>query len=169
MEIVQRRPIIFIAHCLGGIILKHVSRYIITDGLDINISQALIQANISHRGHLVEYKWIALSTYGILFLGTPHQGTSAIANPANQLLKIASLSSLTNDVLLKHLTTNSEWLQQQLSFYNSIGADICTKFFYETLPTILHDGHTEIVRTIILCLYKLNIIDFFRLSPKYLQ
>ncbi|KAF8510459.1 hypothetical protein BU17DRAFT_98072 [Hysterangium stoloniferum] len=124
-----KRPIIFIAHSIGGIILKH----------------ALIQANQAHRGHLVEHKWIALSTYGILFLGTPHQGTTAMTNPANQLLKLASPSSKNNNILLKHLTSNSEWLQQQLSFYNPISANFRTTFFYETLPTILPDKSFQII------------------------
>ncbi|KAF8526828.1 hypothetical protein BU17DRAFT_82243 [Hysterangium stoloniferum] len=128
-EVPQKRPIIFIAHSLGGIILKH----------------ALIQASQAHKGHLVEHKWIALSTYGILFLGTPHQGTPAITNPANELLKLASLSSRTNNVLLKHLISNSEWLQQQLSSYNAISGNFCTKFFYETLPTVLPDKSSQII------------------------
>ncbi|KAF8511157.1 hypothetical protein BU17DRAFT_69772 [Hysterangium stoloniferum] len=128
-EVPQKRPIIFIAHSLGGIILKH----------------ALIQASQAHKGHLVERKWIALSTYGILFLGTPHQGTPAITNPANELLKLASLSSRTNNVLLKHLISNSEWLQQQLSSYNAISGDFCTKFFYETLPTVLPNNSSQII------------------------
>ncbi|KAF8518819.1 hypothetical protein BU17DRAFT_90595 [Hysterangium stoloniferum] len=51
------RPIIFIAHSLGRIILK----------------SALIEANVAHEGHLLPHKWIHLSTYGIVFLGTPHQ------------------------------------------------------------------------------------------------
>ncbi|KAF8528440.1 hypothetical protein BU17DRAFT_61112 [Hysterangium stoloniferum] len=127
-EVPQKWPIIFIAHSAGGIILKH----------------ALMQANQACKGHLVEHRWIALSTYGILFLGTPHQGTLAITNPANELLNLASLSSRTNNVLLKHLIFNSEWLQQQLSSYNPISADFCTKFFYETLLTVLPDQSSQI-------------------------
>ncbi|KAF8510207.1 hypothetical protein BU17DRAFT_55602, partial [Hysterangium stoloniferum] len=90
-------------------------------------------------------RWIALSTYGILFLGTPHQGAPAIANPANQLLKFALLSSRTNNVLLKHLISNSEWLQQQLTYYNAISANFYTKFFHETLPTVLSDKSSQII------------------------
>ncbi|KAF8510299.1 hypothetical protein BU17DRAFT_98255 [Hysterangium stoloniferum] len=124
-----KRPIIFIAHSLGGIILKH----------------ALIRASQAHRGHLVEHKWIALSTYGILFLATPHQGTTAITNPANQLLKLASLSSKTNNVLLKHLISNSEWLQQQSSSYSAISTNFHTKFFHESLKTVLPDKSSQII------------------------
>ncbi|KAF8519772.1 hypothetical protein BU17DRAFT_47482, partial [Hysterangium stoloniferum] len=125
-----KRPIIFIAHSLGGIFSN---------------TWVLIQASQAHKGHLVEHKWIALSTYGILFLGTPHQGTPAITNPANELLKLASLSSRTNNVLLKHLISNYEWLQQQSSSYNAISANFCTKPFYETLPTVLPDKSSQII------------------------
>jgi len=51
----KERPIIFLAHSLGGIILKN----------------ALIHAYSTHRNHLNDHKAIDLSTYGILFLGTP--------------------------------------------------------------------------------------------------
>ncbi|KAF8519810.1 hypothetical protein BU17DRAFT_89673 [Hysterangium stoloniferum] len=123
-----KRPIIFIPHSLGGIILKH----------------ALIQASQAHRGHLVEHKWISLSTYGILFLATPHQGTTAITNPANQLMKLASLLSKTNNVLSKHLISNSEWLEQQSS-YSAISANFHTKFFHEALKIILPDKSSRII------------------------
>ncbi|KAF8510875.1 hypothetical protein BU17DRAFT_97727 [Hysterangium stoloniferum] len=106
------RPIIFIAHCLGGIILKC----------------ALIQANNATVDHLVEHKWIALSTYGILFLGTPHQGSDTITSAR-------SFS----------LNSNSEWLQQQLSDYNPISRSFRTVFFYEDIKTVLPDGSTKII------------------------
>ncbi|KAF8529605.1 hypothetical protein BU17DRAFT_60387 [Hysterangium stoloniferum] len=106
------RPIIFIAHSLGGIILK----------------SALIEANVAHEGHLMPRKWIHLSTYGIVFLGTPHQGIDMLP---------FSLCSRPNNILLKYLTTNSEPLQQQISHFNAITAHFHMKFFYETLPTSL--------------------------------
>jgi len=124
-----KRPIIFIAHNLGGIILKH----------------ALIKASHSHKGHMANHKAIAVSTYGILFLGTPHQGTTMMTNPADQLLKLESLSTRTNNILLKHLASNSEWLQQLLSDYNAINAKFCTKCFYEILPTVFPDQSSQII------------------------
>ncbi|KAF8523275.1 hypothetical protein BU17DRAFT_43811, partial [Hysterangium stoloniferum] len=94
--------------------------------------------------HLIEHKWIALSTFGILFLGTPHQGAD-IAETALNLLKIVSLYSNTNVILLKHLTSNSELIQGQLSGYNPIGKDFQTKFFYENLPTKISGGISKII------------------------
>ncbi|KAF8521436.1 hypothetical protein BU17DRAFT_64929 [Hysterangium stoloniferum] len=106
------RPIIFISHSLGGIILK----------------SALIEANVAHEGHLMPRKWIHLSTYGIVFLGTPHQGIDMLP---------FSLCSRPNNILLKYLTANCEPLQQQISHFNAITAHFHIKFFYETLPTSL--------------------------------
>ncbi|MCJ1239064.1 hypothetical protein MMC14_007057 [Varicellaria rhodocarpa] len=51
----SRRPLVFIGHSLGGLVIK----------------QALILAN-----HGDDFKDIRLSTAGIIFLGTPHQGSN---------------------------------------------------------------------------------------------
>jgi hypothetical protein len=104
----------------------------------------LIQANSAHAGHLIEHKWIALSTYAILFLATPHQGAEVVKS-ALQLSKMASIYSKTNNILLKHLTLDSELLQQQLSDFNAISSDFQMRFFYETLPTMHPGGISSIV------------------------
>ena len=53
------RPIIFVAHSLGGLVVK----------------RALIHSS-EIRGQKIEHlRSIYVSTYGILFLGTPHKGT----------------------------------------------------------------------------------------------
>ncbi|KAF8530173.1 hypothetical protein BU17DRAFT_59944 [Hysterangium stoloniferum] len=117
----KKRPIIFIAHSLGGIILK----------------SALLQANVAHKGHLLPHKWIHLSTYGIVFLGTPHQGTDIVP-------KLVSLCRRPNNILLGHLTAHSELVQQQISDFNAITAHFHMKFFYETLATTL-PGHVSTV------------------------
>ncbi|MCJ1242271.1 hypothetical protein MMC14_010278, partial [Varicellaria rhodocarpa] len=52
----SRRPLVFIGHSLGGLVIK----------------QALVLAN-----HGDDFKDIRLSTAGIIFLGTPHQGSNA--------------------------------------------------------------------------------------------
>ncbi|KAH7119514.1 hypothetical protein B0J13DRAFT_569314 [Dactylonectria estremocensis] len=53
-----KRPIIFVAHSLGGIIVK----------------SALIHSDAARPGALHEHRSVKVSTYGIIFLGTPHQG-----------------------------------------------------------------------------------------------
>lgn len=41
--------------------------------------QALIHSDAARRGAFEEYRSVKLSTYGIVFMGTPHQGGSGVA------------------------------------------------------------------------------------------
>ncbi|KAF8069116.1 hypothetical protein FPV67DRAFT_1625304 [Lyophyllum atratum] len=118
----QRRPIIFVAHSLGGIVLKN----------------AMVQAHLSTRSNKFHHKSVELSTYGINFLGTPHLGTDT--DLADLLLSIQSIYSDTNDAVLRDLALHSPALQQQLSQYASISGNYKTNFFFETFDTELFGG-----------------------------
>ncbi|UZP35142.1 hypothetical protein NXS19_002958 [Fusarium pseudograminearum] len=112
----ERIPILFIGHSLGGIILK----------------AALLKAELARVGHLEHFKAIKLSTYAVVFLGTPHQGGEGI--PLVEVLRrISSVVNHTNTKILKKMERNSEWLQNLQSDYNAISQDVETIFFYETL------------------------------------
>ena len=80
-----------------------------------------------------------LSTYGIIFLGTPRQGTDSV-DLALLLLQIQSIYSQTNEVALTHLRRDSEFLQEQLFQYESISGNFDTKVFYEMYPTPIPGG-----------------------------
>src|SRR5271170_4028519 len=95
------RPIIFVAHSLGGIVLK----------------SALIHSDSTRSKHLYHHKSIKTSTYGIVFMGTPHQGGEGVAW-GKRLVYVASIFAKTNDKLLNVLERDSEILQQQLGQYN---------------------------------------------------
>lgn len=110
----------------------------------INVRQALIHAYSTHRNHLPGHKAIDLSTYGILFLGTPHQGSES-ASMAKLFFNILSVVKQTNDALVKHIQKDSEALQLQLSRYLSISAQFDTKFFYESYPTPFVSGIKQLV------------------------
>ncbi|OAA58654.1 hypothetical protein LEL_10876 [Akanthomyces lecanii RCEF 1005] len=97
------RPIIFVAHSLGGLVLK----------------SALIHSDAARQGALAEHRSIKLSTYGILFMGTPHQGGNGV-QLGRVLANVASLVIAADERLLKHLERDSEWLQQQLGQYAPI-------------------------------------------------
>jgi hypothetical protein len=99
----------------------------------------LIQANSATRNHLSDHRAIALSTYGIIYLGTPHQGAAGI-DVALLLLRIQSIYSQTNKALVKHLQKDSELLRVQLSLYASISGNFDTKFFFEAYPTRILGG-----------------------------
>ncbi|KAF8514560.1 hypothetical protein BU17DRAFT_52477 [Hysterangium stoloniferum] len=91
------RPIIFVAHSVGGIVLR----------------SALIHANLSHSSYLHGHKAIELSTYGTIFLGTPHQGAN-IADLGNCILDMKSSYWKTNYTFMKELKPHSELMRVQL-------------------------------------------------------
>lgn len=75
-----------------------------------------------------------ISTYGILFMGTPHSGGQGAAL-GRLAVNIASIWLNTNSQLLRHLESNSEWLDQTQMRYSSISSHFDTKFFYEAKET----------------------------------
>jgi hypothetical protein len=81
-----------------------------------------------------EHRSVKLSTYGILFMGSPHQGAAGVYL-GELLLRIASIFIATDRKAVKHIQLGSEWLEQQLQQYAPISQDFVTKFAYETLPT----------------------------------
>ncbi|KAF2228898.1 hypothetical protein EV356DRAFT_456844 [Viridothelium virens] len=113
-----RRPIIFVAHGLGGIIVK----------------SALIHSYAAQKTALKDHRSIKLSTYGIIFMGTPHQGSDGVQF-GKLLMNIASVFVAVDDCIDKYLERDSEWLQQQLSQYGLISRDFTTKFAFEEFLT----------------------------------
>lgn len=104
----------------------------------------MIHSDAARQGALEEHRSIKLSTYGIFFLGTPHQGGNGV-HLGELMLKVASIFVRVDDKILKHLERDSEWLQQQLGQYGPINRDFVTKFAYETYPTRIALGKTLLV------------------------
>jgi hypothetical protein len=98
-------------------------------------------ADVANNEHL---KAIKLSTYGVMFFGTPHQGTDS-ASWGKVLVNVASLFRHTSTALLEHLERDSEWLEIQLEQYNAISSDIFTIFCFESSPTSLPAGRSMVV------------------------
>ena len=98
-EEVSDHPIIFVAHSLGGILVK----------------RALELSNDLTSRHADDNRSIYISTYGIIFLGTPHTG----ADPAKWGLMLENMvhtlipkKLMHSDAqLVKTLQTNNETLQ----------------------------------------------------------
>lgn len=88
-------------------------------GGGLTLSQALLNAH-----HNSVYSTVVESVYGIMFLGTPHQGSEA-AIVGNTLLKAISFTSrLKSSSLLKNLRTNSEELENiSNSFRHFVSGD----------------------------------------------
>jgi hypothetical protein len=87
---------------------------------------------------------IKRSTFGLFFLGTPHQGGEGV-KWGTRLIQVASIFAHTNENLLQHLERDSEWLQQQCKQYAAISKDFVTKFAYESYPTTVALGKSIMV------------------------
>ena len=90
---------------------------------------------------------IKTSTYGIIFMGTPHQGGQGVGI-GKIMLNIAKAQAHTSDNLLKQLEVHSELLQQQLSEFTLICQAFEMYFAYETKPTPIVGGVAMVVSLI---------------------
>ncbi|KAK0614544.1 Alpha/Beta hydrolase protein [Immersiella caudata] len=114
----RSRPIIFVAHSLGGLVVK----------------SALIHSDSARPGGRERDKSISLSTTSIFFFGTPHRGSQGVS-VGLLLVQARSIFMKTSSRLLQHLAENSEWLQMQQGQFADISREFNIKFFYELLPT----------------------------------
>lgn len=124
----ERRPIIFVVHSLGGIVLK----------------AALIHSDSCRSGSLESHHTIAISTHGIIFMGVPHHGGNGVAL-GKTLVSIASSVAKADTKIMKDLERDSQLLSTQLGQYQAISGQFVTKFAYETLETKTVFGHTLMV------------------------
>ena len=110
------RPIVFICHSLGGILVK----------------KALVLAyeNLSN----IYYKDVVDNTKAIIFLGVPHKGSDSAwwANFAANALKTASIGRFTNTALVAALRKNSNTLTNISKQFVHRGKDLKIYTFYET-------------------------------------
>lgn len=119
------RPIIWVAHSLGGLVVK----------------RALIHSS-EIRGVKIEHlRSVFVSTYGILFLGTPHHG-SDVAQWGNRLEWICSVVLPkrvvdTQPQLVDALKTNNETLQNIDRQFAQLMTRFHVYFFHEGKPTNL--------------------------------
>ncbi|CAG7853304.1 SubName: Full=Related to kinesin light chain {ECO:0000313/EMBL:CCA74635.1} [Serendipita indica DSM 11827] len=112
-----RRPIIFVAHSLGGIVLK----------------QAIILCHNQTLNSTNKLRDILVSTHAVLFFGTPHSGVKG-ADLLEVLNRLLSVYMKTTNVILQHLKENSPELENIQGLYISASEKIHTVFFYEIVP-----------------------------------
>ncbi len=140
----MEKPIIFIGHSLGGLVIKSVGSALShnlcpwpsTSMFLAHNAKALLSSDRARVGHLERQKSIKLSTYGILFFATPHQGAEGVSI-SKIVAQVRSVHSYTNTKLLGQVEYQSEWLQTLQNHYNAISADFDTVFFYEHWETKL--------------------------------
>ena len=107
------RPIVFVAHSLGGIVVK----------------QALVLAKTE-----AKYESISNHTKGIFFFATPHQG-SDFASYGDVLAKIVTcLMNKPTPKLLNALQSNSKTLLDLTKQFINIATDFQIATFYELKP-----------------------------------
>ncbi|KAK3321656.1 hypothetical protein B0H66DRAFT_638213 [Apodospora peruviana] len=137
----ERNPIIWVAHSLGGIVTK----------------RALLYSNDVRAHHQEDFRSIFVSTYGIVFLGTPHIG-SDIATWGRILQYMSDVVIPrkffeTESVLLKTLKKDNETLQS----INSHFLDIYQRFRIH----MVHENHTTDLKGT-----KVLVVDASSASPQ---
>ena len=114
----------------------------------LTCAKALIHADSARAGHLLRHHAVKSSTYGLIFIGTPHQGGNGV-QLGKVLVNVASAVQHVSHNAVKHLAKHSEWLQQQQSQYLAISADFDTVCFYETYKTPLPGlGHLTVCKVL---------------------
>ena len=116
-ENIGRRPVIFICHSLGGILVK----------------KALILAH--ERSSDPVFKDILINTRAMAFLGVPHKGSDSAwwANFVANALKGASVGLTTNNALVADLRKDSSALSTISKQFIERGRDLSIYTFYERL------------------------------------
>ncbi|EFY94038.2 hypothetical protein MAA_10501 [Metarhizium robertsii ARSEF 23] len=123
------RPIVFVGHSLGGIVIK----------------QALFQARIEQR-----YSSISKSTIGIIFLGTPHRGSEKAAYGKLLATLAATVMNRPPPRLLNALQTNSSELMRLTTDFRFQLPRYEVFSFYETKPvgklsTLVVEKHSALL------------------------
>ena len=111
----SRRPLIFICHGLGGVVVKRALAY----------SASRVSKKVDHL-----YS-IFVSTYGILFFGTPHDGL-----PSHQQSSCASGSEMPSDRATAAANKDSETLQNISDQFAPLIKQFHIHFFWEQRKTI---------------------------------
>jgi hypothetical protein len=127
------RPIIFICHSLGGIVCK----------------QALV---IAHEDN-VTYGGVLQSVKGVIFLGTPHRGSSVatLGGVVGTIVNLPGLATKTvRTDLLDYLRPESRHLQDLAISVRNRLADLTVVSFYESeaqypLPSVIVDQASAVL------------------------
>ncbi|KAL6717650.1 hypothetical protein ACLMJK_005565 [Lecanora helva] len=131
LEGCSRRPILFICHGLGGILVK----------------KALTYSSTRTSEHVAHLYSIFVSTYGILFFGTPHNGTdTGLWKPSvEQTCPSGFVPSQSDSQLLSSMHKDSEILQIITEQFSSLTKQFHIFFFWEEIETFGKNGKGYIV------------------------
>jgi hypothetical protein len=107
LEGIGERPIVFVCHSLGGLLVKQMLRH----GLDFGNDG---------------YRKIATSTRGIVFLSTPHSG----ADIATWMTHLANVLPLRISVSVDELKSHDPRLRELNTWYRNTGTGSITNLVY---------------------------------------
>lgn len=124
----RNRPIIFLCHSYGGLVLKEVRQERSLSNLpeSFDTSKALLQGESAP----IDHQDITQNTHGIIFLGTPHRGTKYSDYARAAALRLKRLNA-NPDIFLPLKVNSSALIDQHARFIARYGnLDIVN--FYET-------------------------------------
>ncbi|PMD40433.1 hypothetical protein L207DRAFT_633459 [Hyaloscypha variabilis F] len=116
----ENRPIVFVGHSLGGIVIK----------------EALVRSSeMQKNGQNPTLGAIYTCTSGVVFLGTPHRGSDKIglAQVVSSIAKLALRQP--NDKVLRNLAEDSDILERQRESFTTISSKMPLVCLHEELPT----------------------------------
>ncbi|KAK0750309.1 Alpha/Beta hydrolase protein [Schizothecium vesticola] len=123
------KPIIFLCHSLGGIIVKRALSY--------------AQTRTAHK--VSNDRLIFTCTYAVLFFGTPHHGTSW-ANYLTRIKQLGAPAGMKKSDLLGALRLESETLQNITDYFVALLPHLRVYFFWEQEPTTVQLARGAVVR-----------------------
>ncbi|KJZ72144.1 hypothetical protein HIM_08409 [Hirsutella minnesotensis 3608] len=124
----ERRPVLFIAHSIGGLVVK----------------MALARASRDGR-----YESVLHECYGVAFFGTPHQGSSyfATAGLSASIQSLLQLSSPLPASITDELRVGNSRLQHVDDDFKSVSSEVRVWTFYETIESRLSTGGDDVCFT----------------------
>lgn len=108
------------------------------------VAKALISAAACHEKHLTHHKHVELSTAGIIYLGTPHQGSDN-AGLMKTLLDLWSLFAPSTSHVVSDMKSFADFLFLQQQQYRSISNLYPTYYCHETKPILLPSGSRAVI------------------------
>lgn len=135
----MQRPIIFVCHSLGGIVVKRVRRNRVIREPKVDYLQALAYAANRTSKSIQHLHSIYVSTFGIWFLGTPHDGSNKaqLALVSRRMIGALVPSKVvdTEGQLLDALREGSEVLQNITDMFVLLMKTFHIFFFWEQEKT----------------------------------
>jgi hypothetical protein len=131
----KQRPIIFVGHSLGGLVIKQVRPMLSNRQHTHRSDQALIRANEKYNSGQDRARGaVHPNTAGVVFMGTPHRG-SAMSSIGEIVQGVARLAfRQPNKHILRTLSEESDVLEQQRQSFATISQGFPIACIFEELP-----------------------------------